>query len=172
MRAPKKKPTAAKLPSWRASLLRSRAHLLGIIYAPDEKSAEAAAIAEFKISGTCGGALWCWSRTSALKTKPPPPRPPRPPPPPPPSALILKRAPIGSNLAHDERPLLRRVAENRPGRKATTITTVVTDLSSGASSGLIAPGYALDVVAQLRATRSRTHADCALFEIAGDAGPI
>jgi hypothetical protein len=36
-------------PSWRASLLRSRAHLLGIVYAPDEKAAEAAAIAEFKI---------------------------------------------------------------------------------------------------------------------------
>jgi hypothetical protein len=33
----------------RASLMRSRAHLLGIVYAPDEKSAEAAAIAEFKI---------------------------------------------------------------------------------------------------------------------------
>jgi hypothetical protein len=31
--------------------LRSRAHLLGIVYAPDEKSAEAAAIAEFKIGG-------------------------------------------------------------------------------------------------------------------------
>jgi hypothetical protein len=30
--------------------LRSRAHLLGIVYAPDEKSAEAAAIAVFKIS--------------------------------------------------------------------------------------------------------------------------
>ena len=49
MRSPKKKTTAAKLRAWRASLLRSRAHLLGIVYAPDEKSAEAAAIAEFKI---------------------------------------------------------------------------------------------------------------------------
>ena len=47
MRAPKKKPT--KLRSWRAMLMRSRTHLLGIVYAPDEKSAEAAAIAEFKI---------------------------------------------------------------------------------------------------------------------------
>jgi len=45
---PKKKRTAEKLRAWRASLLRSRAHLLGV-YAPDEKSAEAAAIAEFKI---------------------------------------------------------------------------------------------------------------------------
>jgi hypothetical protein len=49
MRAPKKKPTVAKLKAWRASLMRSRTHLLGIVYAPDEKSAEAAAIAEFKI---------------------------------------------------------------------------------------------------------------------------
>jgi hypothetical protein len=48
MRAPKKKPTAAKLKAWRASLMRSRTHLLGIVYAP-EKSAEAAAIAEFKV---------------------------------------------------------------------------------------------------------------------------
>jgi hypothetical protein len=50
MRAPKKKPTADKLRAWRASLMRSRSHYLGIVYAPDEKSAEAAAIAEYKIS--------------------------------------------------------------------------------------------------------------------------
>jgi hypothetical protein len=49
MRAPKKKRTAAKLRAWRASLMRSRNHILGIVYAADEKSAEAAAIAEFKI---------------------------------------------------------------------------------------------------------------------------
>jgi len=29
--------------------MRSRTHVLGIVYAPDEKSAEAAAIAEFKV---------------------------------------------------------------------------------------------------------------------------
>jgi hypothetical protein len=29
--------------------MRSRNHFLGVVYAPDEKSAEAAAIAEFKI---------------------------------------------------------------------------------------------------------------------------
>jgi len=46
MRAPKKKPTADKLRAWRASL---SSHLLGIVHAADEKSAEAAAIAEFKI---------------------------------------------------------------------------------------------------------------------------
>jgi hypothetical protein len=48
MRAPTKKPTE-KLRSWSATLMRSRSHLLGVVYAPDEKSAEAAAIAEFKI---------------------------------------------------------------------------------------------------------------------------
>jgi hypothetical protein len=48
MRASKRK--AEKLRSWRATLMRSRTHLLGTVYAPDEKSAEAAAIAEFKIS--------------------------------------------------------------------------------------------------------------------------
>ena len=47
--APKKKPTAEKLRPWRASLLRSRSQLLGIVYAPDEKSAETKAVAEFKI---------------------------------------------------------------------------------------------------------------------------
>jgi hypothetical protein len=30
--------------------MRSRNHYLGIVYAPDEKSAEAAAIAEFKMA--------------------------------------------------------------------------------------------------------------------------
>jgi hypothetical protein len=49
MRAPKKKATPEKLRAWRVSLMRSRSHLLGIVYAPDEKSAEATAVAEFKI---------------------------------------------------------------------------------------------------------------------------
>ena len=47
MQAPKKKPTAAKLKAWRASLLRSRTIPLGIVQAPDEKAAEAAAIEQF-----------------------------------------------------------------------------------------------------------------------------
>jgi hypothetical protein len=50
MRTSKKKPAAAKLRTWRASLMRSRNQYLGVVYAPDEKSAEAAAIAEFKIA--------------------------------------------------------------------------------------------------------------------------
>jgi hypothetical protein len=48
MRAPKKKPTE-KLRPCRVALMRSRTHYLGVVYAPDEKSAEAAAFAEFKI---------------------------------------------------------------------------------------------------------------------------
>jgi hypothetical protein len=48
MRAPKKKP-AEKLRPWRVALMRSRTHYLGVVYAPDEKTAEAAAIAEYKI---------------------------------------------------------------------------------------------------------------------------
>jgi hypothetical protein len=52
MREPKKKATAAKLRAWRASMLRSRAVYLGIVYAANEKSAEAAAVAEFKIART------------------------------------------------------------------------------------------------------------------------
>ena len=47
MRAPKK--AGEKLPPWRVALMRSRTHYLGVVYAADEKSAEAAAIAEFKI---------------------------------------------------------------------------------------------------------------------------
>jgi hypothetical protein len=50
MLAPKKKPAAAKLKAWRASLMRWRTHLLGIVYTPNERAAEAAAIGEFKIA--------------------------------------------------------------------------------------------------------------------------
>ena len=39
-----KKRTAAKLRSWRATLLRQRAQPLGTVEAPDERSAEAAAL--------------------------------------------------------------------------------------------------------------------------------
>ena len=49
MRAPKNKPTAAKVRPWRVALIRSRTQHIGVVYAPDDKSAEAAAIAEFKI---------------------------------------------------------------------------------------------------------------------------
>jgi hypothetical protein len=47
-RAPK--PTAAKPKAWHVSLMKARAHFLGIVYAPDQAAAEAAAVAEFKIS--------------------------------------------------------------------------------------------------------------------------
>jgi hypothetical protein len=42
-----KKPT--KLRAWRVSLLRQRAHYLGTVEAPDERAAEAAAVAQFDL---------------------------------------------------------------------------------------------------------------------------
>jgi hypothetical protein len=45
MRAPKKKAPGEKLRPWRVALMRSRSQLLGIVYARDEKSAEAKAVA-------------------------------------------------------------------------------------------------------------------------------
>jgi hypothetical protein len=51
MRSPKqKKHVATKLRSWRVSILRQRAHYLGTVQAPDARSAEAAAVAEFDLS--------------------------------------------------------------------------------------------------------------------------
>jgi hypothetical protein len=46
--APKGKST--KLRSWRVSILRSRAHYLGTVEAPDEKAAEAAAVEQFDLN--------------------------------------------------------------------------------------------------------------------------
>jgi hypothetical protein len=45
----RKKPTAEKLRSWRVSLLRHRAEYLGTVSAPDERTAEAAAVAAFNL---------------------------------------------------------------------------------------------------------------------------
>jgi hypothetical protein len=47
--APKKK-AAAKLRSWRVSILRARAHQLGTIEAPDQRAAEAFAVKTFGLS--------------------------------------------------------------------------------------------------------------------------
>ena len=49
-RPPQKRATAAKLRSWRVSILRTRAKHLGDVQAPDEKTAEAEAVAEFKLN--------------------------------------------------------------------------------------------------------------------------
>jgi hypothetical protein len=46
----RRKPTAAKLRSWRVSLIRKRGQYLGTVEAPNEKAAEAAAMAEFDLS--------------------------------------------------------------------------------------------------------------------------
>jgi hypothetical protein len=44
------KTTAAKLRSWRVSIIRKRAQHLGVVAAPNEKAAEAAAVTQFKLS--------------------------------------------------------------------------------------------------------------------------
>ena len=46
----RQRPTAVKLRSWRASLIRKRAQYLGAVDAPNEKAAEAVAVAEFNLS--------------------------------------------------------------------------------------------------------------------------
>jgi len=46
----RKKPFAAKLRSWRVSIIRNRGQYLGTVEAPNEKAAEAAAMAEFDLS--------------------------------------------------------------------------------------------------------------------------
>jgi hypothetical protein len=50
MKSPKRKPTAAKLRNWRVAIMRSRAHNLGSIEAPDAKAAEAEAVKLFGLS--------------------------------------------------------------------------------------------------------------------------
>jgi hypothetical protein len=50
MSPPKKTPTAAKLRNWRVATMRARAHGLGIVAAPDHKSAEAEAVKAFGLS--------------------------------------------------------------------------------------------------------------------------
>jgi hypothetical protein len=47
MRAPKK--AGEKLRFWRVAMMRARTHYLGVVYAPGQAAAEAAAIEEFKI---------------------------------------------------------------------------------------------------------------------------
>jgi hypothetical protein len=51
MRRPaKKKATAARLRSWRVSILRQRAQYLGTVEASDQEAAEAAAVTAFDLS--------------------------------------------------------------------------------------------------------------------------
>jgi ABC transporter substrate binding protein len=49
MKSARKRPTAAKLRSWRVSIIRKRGQYLGTVEAPNEKAAEAAAVAELEI---------------------------------------------------------------------------------------------------------------------------
>jgi hypothetical protein len=61
MRAPKKaaayRSVAAKLRSWRVSVIRKHGQYLGTVKAPNEKAAEAAVMAEFDLSDEQGGRL-------------------------------------------------------------------------------------------------------------------
>jgi hypothetical protein len=57
-RAPSKKKSIAAEPRfWRVTILRQRAEYLSIVEAPDERSAEAAAVREFKLSDEERGRL-------------------------------------------------------------------------------------------------------------------
>jgi hypothetical protein len=46
----RRKPTTAKLRSWRVSIIRKRGQYLGTVEAANQKAAEAAAVAEFDLS--------------------------------------------------------------------------------------------------------------------------
>jgi hypothetical protein len=46
---PASKRKAAKLRSWRVSILRARGEYIGDVQAPDERAAEAAAVAKFNL---------------------------------------------------------------------------------------------------------------------------
>jgi hypothetical protein len=49
-KSPSKRPTAAKLRSWRVSVLRTQMQYRGDVQAPDQRSAEAEAVRQFKLS--------------------------------------------------------------------------------------------------------------------------
>jgi hypothetical protein len=49
MRTARRKPTAAKLRSWRVVIMRSRGEYLGSVEAPDREGAEAVAIKQFAL---------------------------------------------------------------------------------------------------------------------------
>jgi hypothetical protein len=65
MKSPKKKPVGAKLRNWRVSILRSRAHHLGTVEAPDQRAAEAEAVKTFGLTEEQRKRLsiweWRWS---------------------------------------------------------------------------------------------------------------
>jgi hypothetical protein len=50
MKSARKRPTAAKLRSWRVSIIRKRGQYLGTVEASNERAAEAAAVAAFDLS--------------------------------------------------------------------------------------------------------------------------
>jgi hypothetical protein len=49
-KGPRKNTAAKLLRSWRVSIIRKRGHYLGTVEAPNEKAAEAAAVADFNLT--------------------------------------------------------------------------------------------------------------------------
>ena len=50
MKSARKRPAASKLRSWRVSIIRKRGQYLGTVEAPNDKEADAAAVAAFDLS--------------------------------------------------------------------------------------------------------------------------
>jgi hypothetical protein len=66
MKSARKRLAAAKLRSWRVSTIRKRGQYLGTVEAPNEKAAEAAAVAEFDVSDEQRRRLVCKSGISIV----------------------------------------------------------------------------------------------------------
>jgi hypothetical protein len=60
-----KKPTVARLRTWRVSIIRKRGQYLGTVDAPNERAAEAAAVALISATSSADGSL-CRSGTSVV----------------------------------------------------------------------------------------------------------
>ena len=61
LRSRTKAKTSTRVRSWGVSVIRSRAHFLGWVEAPDAKAAEIAAVRAFNLSEEQRKRLWCGS---------------------------------------------------------------------------------------------------------------
>ena len=66
MKSARKRPTAAKLRSWRVSVITKRGQYLGTVEATNEQAAEAASVAEFDLGDEQRGHSSCRSGTSVV----------------------------------------------------------------------------------------------------------
>jgi hypothetical protein len=69
MPRPPKKDPFTKLRNWRVAIMRSRAHQLGTVRAPDEKTAEDEAVKAFALGEDQRRRLTCISATAAIGSK-------------------------------------------------------------------------------------------------------